>query len=502
MGNEGKQLSPEGQENATPEERLLIRLNELQKKVHFKGHHLSEKVLIFLLLKKFPIFSNFLHSVDGAGNALSKLAIVRNVGQNAQAISRGFQWANFGLALVDFFRIPFIYLAALFIGQKPPITLSKNARWLYSTVLLILTAVAIFVPVAAPAIAFVTAVLSFAVSVFLLTKHLWERHRLKETLKKCAGEIIIAEEKLNKIQDLAQALQEKIELNKDKMPLEVIEQEVKQLEDLFSDQKEIVQKLYNKQTHLEQKLAKMNFASILDRGLAIGLSAMAIFGLALSLTFPVLGLGIVAASAALGGIYIVGRLAAPLVNRLIDWIAVKSAKNSITQSPERNGHSHTLELQSTGMAMLKMHHESVVGPSEQSLSSLEQKFQFLLQHNNLKEAMRLLKEFALYARQNQWSVEEVRNFLEQENISPSLKILDQAVAQVPMSGRAREELLDYAPLVMAFQEQGINLTIIAIKPATTVSSHHSPALFHEEEREKHVRLKEKQNDEINLSSST
>lgn len=84
----------------------------------------------------------------------------------AQAAGNGFQWAGLGLALIDFFRIPLIYLAALLIGQKPPITLNKNARWLYSTVLLVLTIISLTVPAAAPPIALVTAILGFGCSVF------------------------------------------------------------------------------------------------------------------------------------------------------------------------------------------------------------------------------------------------------------------------------------------------------------------------------------------------
>ncbi|KTC76891.1 hypothetical protein [Legionella brunensis] len=467
-----------GDEEELSEEKFLIRVRGLQRKVKFTGRPLPEKALVLLLLKKLPLLSNFLHSVDGAGNALSKLAMIRGyAGHTVETASKGFQWANLGLALIDFFRIPLIYLAAAMIGEKPPITLSKNARWLYSTVLLVLTIVSLAVPAAAPAIALATAVLGLAVSTFLLAKHLIERHRIKVELENLKTDIKTQEEELQAIQEQAKMLQEIIEKNQGEFTLQELGEKLRNLESSFDIKKEEIQKLYDRQTHLNQKLAKMDLGSIVDKTAAIAISAVVLIGFAVALAFPFVGLGILAAGAALGGAYILARLSYPYIKSFAEWATKKIKKEEspveIEMDEKLNSEHAKTELQSTALTLLKLqpedevistiirHHES---PSLcDHYEQIDIKVHELVQKKDLQGMLDLFRELASYAKKHGTSLEELQSFLAREEMKSCLSLLPQAVKQISILDQDREQLLCYPPLIATLQDKSVDLTQVAAK---------------------------------------
>ncbi|KTD07502.1 hypothetical protein [Legionella jamestowniensis] len=467
---------------------ILKKLQEMHE-MHLKGRPLPDKTIILLLLKKLPLFSNFFHGLDGTGASISKLVAIKGqaAATAAQAAGNGFQWAGLGLALIDFFRIPLIYLAALLIGQKPPITLNKNARWLYSTVLLVLTIISLTVPAAAPPIALVTAILGFGCSVFLLIKHVREYLQTQKTLREVEEAIQPKAKMFKQLQDRAKSLQEKIEREPENF--EACAAEFVELEKAYNTLKEELQILYDKQVRFSQKLAKMNMMSLTDKTVAIGLSAMAVIGLAVTLTFPVVGLAVVAAAAALGSVYILARI---LVSPVIQWIKWISNKlNGKSGTPVTNDQkdivSPSINLESTGLTMVKLHGQEAIHALEEQVALLQQqeqvehKLQVASNSQNPKLLLRTIKEI-ICSSGLPLTLEELRGFLGRAPIQPTLQMLQSSISQIEMSAQEREQFLSHESLVTAFKETGIDLNQIIIKK--TSESKHSPSLFQEENKSK------------------
>ncbi|ASQ44835.1 AAA family ATPase [Legionella clemsonensis] len=462
---------------------ILKRLQEMHD-TRLRGRPLPDKVIILLLLKKLPILSNFFHGVNGTGTSISKLVVVQGHAVSvAETAGKGFQWAGLGLALIDFFRIPLIYLAALLIGQEPPVTLNKNARWLYSTVLLTLTIIALAIPAAAPPIALVTAILGLGCSVFLLVKHVREYLQIQKTLREVDDEIKPQEERFKHLQTLAKALQAKIE--KEPENFKQFIEEFAELEISYNRLKHELQLLYDKQLQFSQKSARMNIASVIDKTLAIGVSAFAVIGLAVSLAFPVIGLGIVAASAALVSAYILARILTPPAINLVKWLINKltSKKETTITIEQQTRPSPINNLESTGLTMVKLYGAEATHVLEEQVEVLQQREQLehkLLQpakyHQNPEAFLQTIKEVALSA-EPPFNLEEWREFLGREMIQPDLQLLQVSIGQIEMKVEEREQLLSDKSLLMALQEKGVDLHQITIKKI--LASKHSPALFQE-----------------------
>ncbi|KTD22656.1 coiled-coil protein [Legionella lansingensis] len=383
-------LASDEEEDLSARELFLTRLQCLQETVNFSSPALSEKAVIILLLKRLPLITGFLNSIDGMGGALSRLAIIQGYAvRTAEIAGRGFQWGGLALAFIDFFRIPLIYLAAVLLGQEPPISLAKNARWLYATVSLALAIIPLIVPITLPPIAMLTAIISLSVSIFLLARHLIRYRQIKRRSEDIILEIKAKNEEIQDIQQWAAMMQFKLEDNSEELNLFDIEDRLAQLEHSFFLVKEETQDLYDEQFRLQQKLKKMDVMAVVDRAIAIALSALVVIGLALTLLSPVMGFSLVAVSAAFAGMYIIARIGFPSLQYLTKWLLAKFsndgelfteilaiAPQSQHATPELTETAITeksvsLELESTSMTMLKLfgEDEAVHVLHEQTLSS-------------------------------------------------------------------------------------------------------------------------------------
>lgn len=336
---------------------IQARLKRIKQPVTFKGKPLPEKAIILFLLKKLPLLSGFLQSIDRTGNALSKLATIKgHVNSTFETIRANFQWVNLGLSFLDFFRIPLIYLAAVLIGQKPPISLSKNARWVYSAVLLSLTLISIFVPATAAPIAFIGAALGLLGSIFLLTRHAMQRHHLKIALKDVNKNIASEKEKLQQIQQRATVGV-------------ITQQELELMEKEFEEQKEKLQQLHDQQIRFQQKLEKMNIAGTFDKSTAMGLSTAGMIGLTLALFFPIIGLKILAITAVIGSIYILTRLVYTIATALLGCCLAKASNK---EEDDVSNDLSPKNLQSMGVAMSKLQTSTPLAPDQQSATKQQE----------------------------------------------------------------------------------------------------------------------------------
>ncbi|VEG91428.1 hypothetical protein [Legionella spiritensis] len=289
--------------------------------------------------KILPGFTGLTHSLADTAGGVTKTISLSHATHTLQAAGSGFQIAGVALAGLNFIRIPAIYLGALIAGKKPPITLSRNASWAYSGVILGLALSALLVPAAAGPIGIAIGGLVLGVSVFSMGKLLYQRYKTNKALKAVKLEIDAENNNLEEIQneikdahDLLQGLEDdykngRIDEAAYRRAAQPHCEKLEVLETNYQASVGKLQKLHDTKVLQEKKLSMMGAAAFLDKGVGIGLASLAVAGLALSLFFPPVGLGIFAASAGLGAAYIVGRitvpLVAPLFKKLGGWVAGK-----------------------------------------------------------------------------------------------------------------------------------------------------------------------------------
>ncbi|KTD42052.1 coiled-coil protein [Legionella parisiensis] len=298
----------------------------------------QKKFILRLLINKIPLLSGFLQSLGGSGTATT--ALIKSLGNTSQALqgaSTGFHYAGLGIAAVNFVRIPLIYFFSLIAGEPPPFTLSNNARWAYSALLLGLTLTAILVPAAAPPIALAMASLSLVLSLVSIGNMIYNRYKIKKSLQETNEKIKPQEDILELKRENARLLGLKLKnLKKSDEDYEKNAMAIcKEIEDLnieYEIERVKLQKLYNDKLNHEQTLKGLGTGAFVDRGVTAALTSVAIIGLSLSLFFPPVGLGIVAGSAGLGVLYVVGRVAvsllAPVVSSQLKKLGLWNSKTN------------------------------------------------------------------------------------------------------------------------------------------------------------------------------
>lgn len=336
-------------------EKVLEQLKVMQKITDYRLIALTEQALLNAELDRIPWLSGFIERTTASGDAISKIGqrISSLVSPSSSSIGQGFHFGSVAMAAADFARIPIIYLAAYILGQKVPITLDNNARWLYSGVLLALTITALAVPASAPIIALVGAGISLSTGAFLLSKTLYERYQLGKEFKKLKTEIAGAESEMLLTQQKAKVLEQQLTAATQEDQIIGIYQQISILQEDYESQKRQLQELKTKELHVEQKIDEIGVTAVMDKVMGICLPAASIVGLAVSLFVPPVGLGILTGVAIVGGVYLGARLSTPLIQSLGSWLINKfktvsgmeatgeraSNENSLTNSDEKQKNS-------------------------------------------------------------------------------------------------------------------------------------------------------------------
>lgn len=339
-------------EELTPEslrQKAAKRARELHERLNnrtFEGHPPADPSFVIDLLKaKIPGLTGLLQGAGRTGGTISSLiAATGHVSQPLQAAGSGFHIAGAALSVVDFVRIPAVYLAAFIVGEKVPITLSKTARWLYSGVGVGLALTAILLPVAAPYIGIAGAGMALGVSVISLGNMIYRRYNLKKSLKSTK---LAIESGVTELKDLASQASELenelggLDATRDAARIREIDSQLTALAKQSEKKETALQELHDKQAADQAKLKKMGITAFMDKGVAVGLGSLVVIGAIVSLFFPVAGLSILAAAGVIGVSYAAGRfigpIVAPYLKKFGSWVASKFSKekdNAEEPAPE------------------------------------------------------------------------------------------------------------------------------------------------------------------------
>lgn len=311
-------------------ENVLKDLELLFGPVNYDLVALTRESLLKDATEKIPMLSRLLEHVGVSGESMAKIGErVSDLSNTSasHAIGHGFHIGSAAIAAFDFIRIPLIYLSAYVLDKEVPFTLDNNIKWVYSGILMALAITALTVPAAAPIIGFIAASLGILMSTFLLGKTLYERYQLGREYKQLKNELSREEEEMDLIQQKAQILHERLKNTTDEQSIIDIYTDIVLLQERYIAQKKVVEKLKTDELHSQQKIEQVGMVHVLDKGVGIALGCLTIIGLSLSLFFPPVGAGILAGAAIAGGVYVAGRLAAPLVVSVGQWL-ISKFKNS------------------------------------------------------------------------------------------------------------------------------------------------------------------------------
>lgn len=308
-------------------------VEQLRKKLKvMKGIKASKKSIALAILRMLPFASKFIDSLGGAGGAINRLVEVKGLVNNATtAAAESFQIIKLLTSTTDFIVIPIIYFGAYITNQKVPFTLSRNARFVYATVLLGLAITALAFPPSAPIIALVSALGALGLSVITLAKLYYKRYEVEEQLTKIKGQIEGQKNLVNYLIDHLEQLEAEAKKAKEDGKIEEYQALISKIESERNDikgQLNSLQELYNNQVSCEQKLAKLGTTAVLDKSVAVAFASLVLIGTVVSLIAPPVGVAILAVTASLAVAYTIGRLIYPalkfLVNKIANYVTGKS----------------------------------------------------------------------------------------------------------------------------------------------------------------------------------
>ncbi|RUR13962.1 hypothetical protein [Legionella sp. km772] len=301
-------------------------LQEIQEDFDYHAKKLSADELSLIALKKMSRYARFVKDFQRTANAVMTVGeSIDDIHDTPQTeeVAHGFHIGAAVLAVYNFLRIPFMYLSAYLLDQPIPFTLSNNARWLYSAVLLALSITAIAAPVTAPIIAFVSAGIAFAASSFFLAKVLYERYKLAKESDRLDLKIQRAEAELERIHQEAKQLEQSFDELTAKSAIIDACIRTDELKRLHDKQKVRLEKLYDQKLQNTQLKAQFGLSKVLFKSISLILATATIVGLVVSLFFPPVGLGILAGVALVGATYLLGRVLAPVLSSFSEWLKTK-----------------------------------------------------------------------------------------------------------------------------------------------------------------------------------
>ncbi|STX52783.1 coiled-coil protein [Legionella busanensis] len=318
--------------NLQPEyDKALAELETMTGAINFKPRPVSRKSKILDLFKLIPGLSEVFDRINDTGENFSALMQLKeSLAAGANVAQTSFHGLRLGLAIIDFIRIPAIFLAAALLGKKVPLTLSKVGKWAYAGAMVALAALMIAIPGAVPIVGVIIAGFILGNSIFTLGRLLYQRYQLKKDLKNIAKQIHEETQDLNKLQLEAQSLKTQLK-QANEYERTVLLKAYVLIKEEYDNRCKSLQTLYDKKEACTYKLAKRDNLAILDKTAAVFLSAGILIGVAIAIAFPPVGFAIAAACAAVGILYLIGRVAIPFLAKKIGFNAKEVSETKIAK---------------------------------------------------------------------------------------------------------------------------------------------------------------------------
>ncbi|WP_131782577.1 hypothetical protein [Legionella gresilensis] len=311
--------------------KTLVELDAMARPINFKPRSVSRKSKILDLFKLIPGLDEIFDRINDTGENFSALMQLKeSLAAGASIAQSSFHGLRLGLAIIDFVRIPAIFLAAALLGQKVPVTLSKAGKWAYAGAMVALAALMVAIPGAVPILAVLIAGFILGNSIFTLGRLLYQRYQLKNDLKNVAKQIHEETQDLNKLQLEAQSLKTQLEQTNEYERTVLLKAYIV-LKEEYANRCKSLQALYDKKEVYTYKLAKRDNLAVLDKTAAVLLSAGILLGVAIAIAFPPVGFAVAAACAAVGVLYLISRIAIPFLAKKIGFNTKEGIERGIAK---------------------------------------------------------------------------------------------------------------------------------------------------------------------------
>ena len=285
---------------------------------------IARHAITLMILNGIPGFNNLLKRLNSTASIVH--SITKKTGRMPMpGLDAAKVTPVIGVALniLDFIQVPLLYLAALALGEKLPITLTNNARWVYAATLLALTLTAIFIPVTAPFITVSAATLGVLAAISTLGNLFYEYYEDKKELKTVmekinAGPTGQLKARLSELEIASNTP------DTDAAKINELMIDVERLNRDCAKNKEDIKALYKTANMLEERLKIER--EVVDNCIGITLASLALAGTVVALFFPPTGLIILLTATVAGSAYIAARLLIP--NFLSDVVKGTSKINT------------------------------------------------------------------------------------------------------------------------------------------------------------------------------
>lgn len=311
----------------------------------------EEKTHILIeLIRKIPFLEDFLRDSDESGEFISALLEAKGNETPSPSLTEattGFHYAHMGLAIVNFIRIPLMYMAAWILGKELPFKLTRMGKLVYSAVLLALAVTTVIIPGLATVMGIAASGLGLGLSLYTLGNYFYQRSQLKKEIAGYDRAIALEDGLLKEIKeqsaqngsDLQQAIK-----NGDKANIERLLGSIQRMKGVYDHTIKRQQTFHNDRFLLQQKLEKFNTTTLTDRAVGFALTFGLLTGLTLGLFFPPVGLGLAAASTILSVAYFTKRFVIPFIANKVQQWKEKRAEKSVETAGEGKEPQESLEV--------------------------------------------------------------------------------------------------------------------------------------------------------------
>lgn len=309
-------------------------VNNLLKATLPEADPMPEKPTIIQILKTYPMFAGMLDALGSSAISVRTLAYLnKTAGVTAKSVKdlgTATGVLSIGLSLINFVRLPLIFLAYRALGQPKPFTLTKLAKWLYSGLMFGLAVASFFVPV----IGLVSAGIGLGASFFTLGRLLYERHQLRNDLHRATERISELEIELEDAKEQLKEAKDQFNENRDEASFQKMHGVIEKIQSIQEEGKS----LKNKSAKLSKVLDKKGTMSIVNSSVEIALGTAAVVGAAILLTNPIVGMTILAATSIIGLTYAVGvAFVLPKLRTLFEKAEVDEQKQDAREQKREGG---------------------------------------------------------------------------------------------------------------------------------------------------------------------
>lgn len=304
-------------------------------------------------VRKIPLLTGFGNNIAGAGFAILGIeAALRFPSDKIQSWSNRFQMIALGLALIDFIRVPAIYLTAWLLGERVPVSTAKNARWLQAAILLSFAVMALVFPATAGPTGLIGALLGFGVSFLNLGRFFYRKYQLAKQLRQSCSECERAITALIALQNQAIGIRQRLLAGirqRDEAEVQRLSRRASGILAQLNRQKSLVQARWSTQCCLGQMQVKSGFVELMDKSVGVALASLGLLGTVMNLFFPLAGLMILAGTALAGTTYISFRITYP-------WLKSKWTNTSLERcrQTEENTKGEAVENSETPESTIKI----------------------------------------------------------------------------------------------------------------------------------------------------